>query len=170
MTVLSCSSAEEILARTPPPEVERALRGPGGELSDHLASCAGCAELARGIVALRHLSPGPAPSAEVLRRALHAASAELRVTASARRRRARGSALRTLFAFLLGMPAVVAAHAAFGFALVTWVTPLVPGPARLYVEITAVVLALAALSSVVFLLTLLAGAGAAPPRPELLEA
>lgn len=171
MTPISCERAEDLLAAATPDRAAHALAGdPPDELHAHLAACEDCAELASGIAELSALLPAAGPSAELRERSLSVAAAELRALSRARRRATRAAAFKALAGFVVAFPLVLALHAAFAMALITWVAPLLPEPVRLYGSVVLVALSLAGLSAVTFLLTLLAGAAAVPPRRKPLEA
>jgi predicted anti-sigma-YlaC factor YlaD len=168
MTSLSCAQAEERIATLSPAAARSRLAAPvADDLGGHLEGCADCRELLEGIAGLAALGATLPPPEALVARTLSAAAAEVRRSAALRRSAARRAGLKAVLAFLAGLPLVIGLHALVAAATLAWVLPLLPEAARIYVELLLAALALGALSTVVFLLTLFTGAAARPPRPIL---
>jgi len=158
---IECVQTEDRLLEGTPAEAAALLReaGPG----DHLALCAACARLAADVAALaslREVEPPP----QVVEAALSRAGAELRALQREARRSARWAALQVAAVAVVCLPLSVAWMAAIlrGGALL--LAPLLPAALTSYMGLLFFSFSLAALSALAFILTLLAGAAARPPR------
>lgn len=163
LRTISCLAAEEELLGASPEAARFQLERGEGELAGHLASCAGCRELAHGLALLAAAPPFALPEG-LEAAALEGARRELRVLAAERRRAVRKAALRAALVLILTLPLL----AFWGIAVWNFgaasLGGLIPGPALAFLGGLFGLIELAGLSAVAFLLTLVAGSAGRPPR------
>lgn len=168
---ISCLEAEELLFERSPAEVERAAAGQAEpELCAHLGSCESCAALASDLSALTPLAQLPtfSPTPALVEATLALAGAEARQLAAARRSAAVRAGLKAAGAFLVCLPLIAGFNAGVAYLGSAYLPDLLPEGALLYLGGVFGLGVLAALSALVFLLTLIAGAATRPPREDLL--